>query len=51
MSLVLKNVSKVFEDSKEDVLNEINLEIEKGERMRKEHFAEPYSWFGKTDGR
>jgi ABC-type nitrate/sulfonate/bicarbonate transport system, ATPase component len=31
MSLVLKNVSKVFEDSKEDVLNEINLEIEKGE--------------------
>lgn len=29
MSLVLKNVSKVFEDSKEDVLNEINLEIEK----------------------
>ena len=31
MSLVLKNVSKVFEDSKEDVLNEINLETEKGE--------------------
>ena len=31
MSLVLRNVSKVFEDSKEDVLNEINLEIDKGE--------------------
>lgn len=31
MSLVLKNVSKIFEDSKEDVLNEINLEIDQGE--------------------
>jgi len=31
VSLVLRNVSKVFEDSKEDVLNEINLEIDKGE--------------------
>lgn len=28
---MLRNVSKVFEDSKEDVLNEINLEIDKGE--------------------
>ncbi len=31
MSLVLKNVSKIFEDSKEDVLYRINLEIKKGE--------------------
>ena len=31
MSLVLKNVSKTFEDSKEHVLNQVNLEIEKGE--------------------
>lgn len=31
MSLVLKNVSKIFEDSKEDVLYRVNLEIKKGE--------------------
>ena len=24
---------------------------EREQRERKEHFAEPYSWFGKTDGR
>lgn len=31
MSLILKNVSKIFEDSKEDVLFQVNLKIEKGE--------------------
>ena len=31
MSLVLKNVSKTFEDSQGDVLNGINLEIRDGE--------------------
>ncbi len=31
MSLILKNVSKTFEDTKGDVLNNINLEIQNGE--------------------
>ncbi len=31
MSLILKNVSKTFEDAKGDVLNNINLEIQNGE--------------------
>ena len=31
MSLVLKNVCKTFEDSKEHVLNQVNLEIKEGE--------------------